>query len=96
MVASINQTLHEGDDVKRGDEIGYFAFGGSTIVVVFPPDTVVWDPDLVENSKNAVRPHSFVFILFLFANSNILRTPTDVSLCFCTDRDARSCEDSYR
>ncbi|GAA5832441.1 hypothetical protein JCM5353_000310 [Sporobolomyces roseus] len=55
MVASINQTLHEGDDVKRGDEIGYFAFGGSTIVVVFPPNTVVWDPDLVENSKNAIE-----------------------------------------
>ncbi|GAA6012986.1 hypothetical protein JCM11491_000929 [Sporobolomyces phaffii] len=54
MVASINQTVHEGDEVKRGDEIGYFAFGGSTIVVVFPPNTVVFDPDLVENSKHAV------------------------------------------
>jgi len=61
MVASINQTLHEGDDVKRGDEIGYFAFGGSTIVVVFPPNTVVWDPDLVENSKNAVSSLSLAF-----------------------------------
>ncbi|GAA5841649.1 hypothetical protein JCM3766R1_006800 [Sporobolomyces carnicolor] len=55
MVASINQTVHEGDEVKRGDEVGYFAFGGSTIVVVFPPNTVVFDPDLVENSKHAIE-----------------------------------------
>ncbi|GAA5879567.1 hypothetical protein JCM16303_003253 [Sporobolomyces ruberrimus] len=55
MVASINQTVHEGDEVKRGDEIGYFAFGGSTIVVVFPPNTVVFDPDLIENSKHAIE-----------------------------------------
>jgi phosphatidylserine decarboxylase len=54
MVGSIKQTVHEGDQVKRGDEVGYFAFGGSTIVVVFPPNTVVFDPDLVENSKHAV------------------------------------------
>ncbi|GAA5932137.1 uncharacterized protein JCM15063_001131 [Sporobolomyces koalae] len=55
MVASINQTVHEGDKVQRGDEVGYFAFGGSTIVVVFPPNTVVFDPDLVENSKHAIE-----------------------------------------
>ncbi|GAA6061065.1 hypothetical protein JCM10212_000108 [Sporobolomyces blumeae] len=55
MVASINQTVHEGDEVKRGDEVGYFAFGGSTIVVVFPPNTVVFDSDLLENSRHAIE-----------------------------------------
>ncbi|GAA5905346.1 uncharacterized protein JCM6883_006366 [Sporobolomyces salmoneus] len=55
LVASINQSVHEGDEVKRGDETGYFAFGGSTIVHVFPPNSVVFDPDLIENSKHAIE-----------------------------------------
>jgi len=34
----------------RGDELGYFAYGGSTIVAVFERDTVEWDEDLLRNS----------------------------------------------
>lgn len=36
--------------VKRGDEIGYFAYGGSTLVAVFPPGVIKFDDDLVKNS----------------------------------------------
>lgn len=36
--------------VKKGDEIGYFAYGGSTLVVVFPPGVIEFDDDLVKNS----------------------------------------------
>ncbi|KAL4078811.1 phosphatidylserine decarboxylase-domain-containing protein [Scleroderma yunnanense] len=39
--------------VKRGDEIGYFAYGGSTLVVVFPPGVIEFDDDLVKNSTGA-------------------------------------------
>ena len=26
----------KGETVKRGEELGYFAYGGSTVVVLFP------------------------------------------------------------
>ncbi|GAA6036505.1 hypothetical protein JCM8097_003538 [Rhodosporidiobolus ruineniae] len=55
MVASINMTKKEGDEVKRGDDVGYFAFGGSTIVVVFKPNTVQFDEDLLRNSRHSVE-----------------------------------------
>jgi phosphatidylserine decarboxylase len=35
MVGSINFLRHEGDKVKKGDQHGYFAFGGSTVLVFF-------------------------------------------------------------
>jgi hypothetical protein len=36
-------------------QTGFFAFGGSTIVVVFKPNTVQFDSDLLTNSKHSVR-----------------------------------------
>mmetsp|Transcript_364 Transcript_364/g.716 ORF Transcript_364/g.716 Transcript_364/m.716 type:complete len:709 (+) Transcript_364:57-2183(+) len=36
--------------VKKGEEIGYFAFGGSTVIVVFQKGTIKFDHDLLENS----------------------------------------------
>jgi phosphatidylserine decarboxylase len=51
MVGSIKTTVEEGQDVKRGQELGYFAFGGSTIVVLFERGTVEWDEDLVINGR---------------------------------------------
>ncbi|KAH8921275.1 hypothetical protein BT69DRAFT_1221753 [Atractiella rhizophila] len=41
--------------VKRGEELGYFAYGGSTIVAVFPRDLVHWDADLKKNSKDGLE-----------------------------------------
>ena len=35
-VGSILWTARKGDAVRRGDELGYFAYGGSTIVALFP------------------------------------------------------------
>lgn len=49
MVGSIKPTVNEGDHVKRGQEFGYFAFGGSTIVVLFEKGVVEWDEDLLVN-----------------------------------------------
>ena len=34
-VSSINSTVIEGQKVKKGDQLGYFAFGGSSYVMVF-------------------------------------------------------------
>lgn len=39
-----------GTKVRRGQCIGAFYYGGSTVIVVYPPGEVVLDKDVVENS----------------------------------------------
>ncbi|KAJ7173707.1 phosphatidylserine decarboxylase-domain-containing protein [Mycena filopes] len=55
MVGSIETTVREGETVKRGQEFGYFAFGGSTIVLLFEKDVVEWDEDLLVNGKASLE-----------------------------------------
>ncbi|GAA5914585.1 uncharacterized protein JCM6883_004428 [Sporobolomyces salmoneus] len=55
LVGSIVQTAQQGQQVKRGDELGYFAYGGSTIVLLVPKDRVKWDEDLIKNSENKLE-----------------------------------------
>ncbi|KAI0628504.1 phosphatidylserine decarboxylase-domain-containing protein [Trametes polyzona] len=50
-VGSIHTTVEEGQQVKHGKEFGYFAFGGSTIVVLFEKGVIEWDEDLLINSR---------------------------------------------
>jgi phosphatidylserine decarboxylase len=55
MVGSIVMTDEKGQQVRRGDEHGYFAFGGSTIILLFPKGSVSWSEDLLENSRNQIE-----------------------------------------
>jgi len=55
MVGSIVFTQKEGNTVKKGDEMGYFAFGGSTILVLFQKDKIKFDEDLVVNSSKPIE-----------------------------------------
>ena len=41
--------------VRRGEEKGYFKFGGSTIVVLMQKDMVALDADILENSKEGIE-----------------------------------------
>ncbi|KAG8627129.1 hypothetical protein KVT40_004612 [Elsinoe batatas] len=52
LVGSIKyvEGIQPGEDVYRGRPLGYFQYGGSTVVVIFPKSTVVFDPDLVRHS----------------------------------------------
>lgn len=54
MVGSILQTYQPGE-VKKGDEKGYFAFGGSTLVLLFEPGKIQFDSDLVENTRKEME-----------------------------------------
>ncbi|KIJ20648.1 hypothetical protein PAXINDRAFT_160190 [Paxillus involutus ATCC 200175] len=53
LVGSIVWTVEENATVKRGDELGYFAYGGSTVVAIFPHDLITFDNDLLEHSVPA-------------------------------------------
>ncbi|CAI9781778.1 unnamed protein product [Fraxinus pennsylvanica] len=55
MVGSITFSRKEGDYVKKGDEFGYFSFGGSTVICVFEKDTIKIDDDLLENSARSLE-----------------------------------------
>ena len=41
--------------VKRGQEKGYFQFGGSTVVLLLKRDTAVLDSDILENSQDGIE-----------------------------------------
>lgn len=49
-VGSIVQTYRAGTQVQRGDEKGYFKFGGSTCVLFFEQGAVQFDEDIIKNS----------------------------------------------
>ena len=55
MVGSIRQTYKPFTKIKKGDEKGYFEFGGSTIILLFKDGSVKFDDDLLENSRNHVE-----------------------------------------
>lgn len=55
MVGSINLTTEKGQHVVRGDELGYFAFGGSTVLILWEHGKIEFDSDLVENSSQGLE-----------------------------------------
>jgi phosphatidylserine decarboxylase len=54
MVGSIKH-INKTDRVKKGDPHGFFAFGGSTVLLFFEPGAIQFDSDLVENSKKKLE-----------------------------------------
>ncbi len=50
-VGSICQTFTAGTHVSKGSEKGYFRFGGSSTIMIFEPDRIRFDQDLIENSR---------------------------------------------
>lgn len=55
MVGSITFTREKGDYVQKGEEFGYFSFGGSTVICVFEKDVIKLDEDLVYNSTRSLE-----------------------------------------
>lgn len=48
-VGRITQTYIPNTPLKKGDEMGYFSFGGSTIVLIFKPNSVIFDKKYTQN-----------------------------------------------
>ena len=55
MVASIVLSVDAGAHIRRGDELGYFKFGGSTVVLILDTARVRLDQDLLVNSESCVE-----------------------------------------
>ncbi len=55
MVGSIIQTYTPNSEVAKGSEKGYFAFGGSTLVLLFEKDKIIFDKDLIANTKKGLE-----------------------------------------
>lgn len=56
-VGSINiePSVAEGSAVRKGDLLGGFAFGGSTVIVCFQKGAVTFDRDLIDNSAKCLE-----------------------------------------
>jgi phosphatidylserine decarboxylase len=54
MVGAIEITAQPGT-VHKGEELGYFAFGGSTLIVLFPKLSIRFDQDLLLNSSKPIE-----------------------------------------
>lgn len=55
MVGSTVITRRTGENVRRAEELGYFKFGGSTILILFEEGRMRFDDDLVDNSNGALE-----------------------------------------
>ncbi len=60
MVGGIHQTYLENTMVNKGEEKGYFDFGGSTCLLLFEKGKVQLDKDLLENTKRGIETKVYV------------------------------------
>lgn len=54
-VGSIHQTYVPDQKVKKGDEKGYFDFGGSCLALLFERGRITFDSDLIANSEKGLE-----------------------------------------
>jgi phosphatidylserine decarboxylase len=54
-VGSIHQTFTPHKPVAKGDEKGYFSFGGSSLILLFEPFRIEFDRDLIEASRQRIE-----------------------------------------
>lgn len=55
MVGGITQTYKANSFVNKGEEKGYFYFGGSTCILVFEKGKIQIDKDLLENTQKGIE-----------------------------------------
>lgn len=57
MVGSMVSTFNPNQKITKGDEMGYFAFGGSTIVVLIDKNYIKINQDLLKNTQNKLETY---------------------------------------
>jgi len=58
-VGSIHQTYSLDRLYKKGEEKGFFSFGGSCIILLFEPNHIQFDSDLLEASQKKIEIQAF-------------------------------------
>ena len=56
-VGSIIQTYTSNKKVNKGDEKGYFKFGGSTVILFFEPNKIKIDKDIIEQTNKGIETY---------------------------------------
>lgn len=54
-VGSIHQTFNPHEHYSKGDEKGYFSFGGSCIILLFEPSRIEFEQDLIAASQRKME-----------------------------------------
>lgn len=54
-VGRIQQTYLPNQEQKKGNEKGYFEFGGSSLIILFQKNKILFDPDLLEATKQGLE-----------------------------------------
>ena len=54
-VGSIHHTFSPNEAYAKGDEKGYFSFGGSSLILLFEPGRIQFDQDLIEASAGKLE-----------------------------------------
>ena len=55
LTAGIHQTYSANSKVEKGEEKGYFSFGGSTLVVLFEKGQMNFSDDLIKNTEESLE-----------------------------------------
>jgi len=55
LVGSIGWSKVGGQEVQKGEDLGFFQYGGSTTILVAPEGKVVWDADLIKSSETPLE-----------------------------------------
>jgi len=54
-VGTIHQTYKPNQPNKKGDEKGFFSFGGSSLILLFKQNSIIFDQDLITNSSQYIE-----------------------------------------
>lgn len=57
-VGSVHWTSKIGQHYHKGDEQGYFSFGGSCVITLFPPNSINFDDDILKKSKDGIETYA--------------------------------------
>ena len=57
-VGSIHWTSQIGESLNKGDEQGFFSFGGSCVITIFPPSSVRFNDSIIEKSGQCIETYA--------------------------------------
>ncbi len=59
-VGTIHHTYKKMGPYAKGEELGYFSFGGSSLVLLFEPGKILFDADLIANSAQKIETRALL------------------------------------